>query len=224
LKGKFFSFLILQLLMESWIKLYRKFDKWEWFNCSEMVHLFIYLLLNANNFDSEWRGVKIKRGQILTGRKILHEKTNISEQTLRTCLRRLENTKEITIQSTNQFSIITICNYEIYQESKNGINQPSNQPLTSDQPAINHKQEYKELKNERMKMPPTLEMVKRYCEFRDNKIDPQYFLDQNTMKGWVYGKSRTPIKDWQAAIRTWEKFNKTDNISIEQTTVNEYTR
>jgi len=53
----------------TWIKLYRKFDEWEWFNISEMVHLYIYLLLNANNIDGEWRGVQIKRGQILTGLK-----------------------------------------------------------------------------------------------------------------------------------------------------------
>lgn len=139
--------------MESWIKLYRKFDEWEWFNISEMVHLFIYLLLNANNTDNEWRGIKVKRGQIITGRKTLHEKTKISEQTLRTCLRRLESTKEITIESTNQYSIITICNYELYQGNKNTINQLANQQLTSDQPATNQQlttiKEEKNIKNEK---------------------------------------------------------------------------
>ncbi len=136
--------------METWIKLYRKFDEWEWFNISEMVHLFIYLLINANNTDGEWRGIKVKRGQLVTGRKSLHEKTKISEQTLRTCLKRLENTKEITIQPTNQYSIITICKYNDYQPEKLNSNQPTNQQLTSDQPAINQRSTtIKEVKNKK---------------------------------------------------------------------------
>ena len=78
----------------TWIKLYRKFDEWEWFNVSEMVHLFIYLLINAKNKDKEWHGIIVKRGQLVTGRKIISGKTGISEQTIRTCVKKLEITKE----------------------------------------------------------------------------------------------------------------------------------
>jgi hypothetical protein len=138
--------------METWIKLYRKFDEWEWFCIPEMVSLFIYLLLNANNSDNEWKGIKVKRGQLITGRKTLKEKTGISEQTLRTCLSRLEKTKELTIKSTNKYSIITICNYELYQNGKNGSNQLTNQQLTNNQPATNQQlttiEEYKDIKND----------------------------------------------------------------------------
>ena len=123
--------------MSGWIKLHRKFCEWEWFKVSEMVHLFIYILLNANHENGKWRGIEIKRGQLLTGRKTLHEKTGISEQTIRTCLKKLEKTKELTINSTNQFSIITVCNYESYQENEYTTNQQTNQQLTSDQPATN---------------------------------------------------------------------------------------
>jgi hypothetical protein len=123
--------------MEGWIKLYRKFSDWEWFNISEMVHLFIYLLLNANHEDGEWRGVKIQRGQILTGLKTLNERTKISFQTLRTCLKRLEKTKEINIQVTNKYSIITICNYESYQNGQQITNKQANKELTSNQQATN---------------------------------------------------------------------------------------
>lgn len=64
------------------------------------------------------------------------------------------------------------------------------------------------LSKEKNIIPPTLEMVKKYCDARNNKIDPQYFLDSNSLKGWVYGKNKTPIKDWQACVRTWEQFKK----------------
>jgi len=52
---------------------------------------------------------------------------------------------------------------------------------------------------------PTVLEVSDYCKERKNKIDPQYFVDSNTAKGWVIGKNRTPAKDWKAMVRTWER-------------------
>jgi len=122
---------------DGWIKLYRKFSDWEWYNISEMVHLFIHLLINANHEKGEWRGVIIERGQILTGLNSLNQKTKISFQTLRTCLKRLEKTGEINIQTTNQYSIITILKYDDYQEYQQTTNKQSNKQLTSDQQTTN---------------------------------------------------------------------------------------
>lgn len=50
---------------------------------------------------------------------------------------------------------------------------------------------------------PTLEEVKAYCQERKNGIDPERFIDYYTAKGWKIGKQ--PMKDWKAAVRTWEK-------------------
>lgn len=51
--------------------------------------------------------------------------------------------------------------------------------------------------------PPTLEEVKSYCVERKNKVDAERFIDFYTSKGWKIGKN--PMKDWKAAVRTWEK-------------------
>lgn len=51
--------------------------------------------------------------------------------------------------------------------------------------------------------PPTIEEVEAYCKERDNGVDPQAFVDFYTAKGWKVGKD--PMKDWQAAVRTWER-------------------
>lgn len=56
---------------------------------------------------------------------------------------------------------------------------------------------------------PTLEEVKAYCDERRNGIDPQRFIDFYESKGWMIGKNR--MKDWKAAVRTWEKNRKADN-------------
>jgi len=69
----------------------------------------------------------------------------------------------------------------------------------------------KEIKRERVErnplqkniIPPKLEWVREYCKQRHNKINPKTFYDWNSSKGWMIGKNR--MKDWQAAIRTWEQ-------------------
>lgn len=55
-------------------------------------------------------------------------------------------------------------------------------------------------------IPPTLEEVAAYCHERGNKVSPQRFHDYYTANGWTQGKGK-PIKDWKAAVRTWETDN-----------------
>lgn len=101
--------------MERWVRLYQKFQEWEWYTKSEMVHLFIHLLLTANVSDKRWQGEIVKRGQLVTSRQKLSSETGISGQTIRTCLDRLERSGEIVRVSTNAKTIITITNYDKYQ-------------------------------------------------------------------------------------------------------------
>lgn len=122
---------------DGWISLHRKFLEWEWFADNNMVKLFIYLLLKANHSDNTWKGVEIKRGQLLTGLDQLNFYTKISIQTLRTCLKRLEKTKEINMQVTNKYRIITICNYDSYQQVQQATNKQTNKQLTSNQQTTN---------------------------------------------------------------------------------------
>ena len=138
--------------MDSFIKLYRRFLEWGWHDDPNMVSLFIHLLLLANYEDKEWHGITIERGQFVGGRKVLAEMTGISEQTIRTCLSRLESTGEITRKSTNKFSIITITNYGSYQQSLKGDQPTTNQQSTNNQPTTNQQlTTTKEIKKERNK-------------------------------------------------------------------------
>ena len=50
--------------------------------------------------------------------------------------------------------------------------------------------------------PPTLQQVKDYCNERVNNIDPNKFINHYQAKGWLVGKVK--MKDWKAAVRTWE--------------------
>lgn len=52
---------------------------------------------------------------------------------------------------------------------------------------------------------PTVEEIAAYCMERKNGIDEQEFYDHHERVGWLVGKNKTPMKCWQATIRTWEK-------------------
>lgn len=53
--------------------------------------------------------------------------------------------------------------------------------------------------------PPTVEQVAEYCRERGGKVDAQAFHDFYAANGWVQGRAGKPIKDWRAAVRTWER-------------------
>ena len=52
-------------------------------------------------------------------------------------------------------------------------------------------------------VPPTVDEVAAYCDERGNDVDPQHFVDYYTARGWKIGKNS--MKDWKAAVRTWER-------------------
>ena len=142
--------------MASWIKIFRELLQWEWFEKAEMVQLFIYLLLKASCEDKQWQGITVKRGQLVTSNGSMRRDLKLSEQQIRTCIKRLISTGEITYQSTNRYVIITICNYDKYQENKSTANEPINEQAntlpTDEQRAINEQTTTsKEIKNIRNK-------------------------------------------------------------------------
>jgi hypothetical protein len=54
--------------------------------------------------------------------------------------------------------------------------------------------------------PPLIEEVRKYCEERNNGINPEAWVDHYLSNGWMVGK--VAMKDWRAAIRTWEQRQK----------------
>ena len=62
---------------------------------------------------------------------------------------------------------------------------------------------------------PSVEEIKQYCLERNNGIDAEQFFDFYESKGWLVGKNK--MKNWQAAVRTWEKRKqKTTTSKIDQ--------
>lgn len=136
-------------MCNGWIKLHRKILDWEWFTSPSTLQLFIYLLLRANKEDKKWRGILIKRGQLVTSVATISEETKLSTQQVRTSLNRLKSTNEITSKTTNRFTLVTVCKYESYQLYEETKQQTKQQALqqTNNKQITNKQQQLKNNKN-----------------------------------------------------------------------------
>ena len=77
-------------------------------------------------------------------------------------------------------------------------------PHTDNNEYINNNSLYKRESSRFQK--PSIDEIRQYCISRNNSVDPEQFFNFYESKGWIIGKS--PMKDWRAAVRTWEKREK----------------
>lgn len=102
-------------MQEGWIKIRRSILDWEWWDKPEMVVLYLYILSSANIDDTLWHGKVIKRGQFVTSlSSIERDCPKLTKKIIRTCLKRFKDAGKICIESTNNHSVITVCEYEEY--------------------------------------------------------------------------------------------------------------
>lgn len=210
------------------VKLQRKILDWEWYNDIPTKTLFIHLLLKANFKDKKWKGHDIKRGQVLTGRKILSDETGLSEQQTKTALKKLQATNEITSQATNRFSIITLVNYNLYQDRKTNSNQPDNQPeeqqTTSNQPADDPTSNQQATTTKNDKKEEELKNDKKNKELPDF-INPEIFKDFKNMRKKM--KKEMTERAEKMVIKKLKEFEELKsgnaNIALEQSILKNYT-
>ena len=105
--------------------------EWEWYGDTNCVRVFLHLILKANWKESTYQGVTIPRGSLVTGRKALSEQLGLSEREIRTALKRLTRCNSIDQQSTNKFSVVSVCNFDTY----NPLGKLNDQPDANERPA-----------------------------------------------------------------------------------------
>lgn len=157
--------------------------------------VFGYLLLMANSKPHRRiiAGVmtEAKPGEVITGRERLAEELGLSVQQIRTALNLLKKLEIVTIKSTNKYSVISLVNWDRYQQ-----HEPAGQPASppAGQPAPNqHLTTEQEVKNINT---PTLSSLRSERASPTGKTFPQEFLDF-----WSAYPKKTG-KD--AAYRAWQ--------------------
>jgi len=162
----------------------------------------IYLMLRANHAYGEWNGIPIQRGQILTGRKSISDKLCITERAVRTCLKNLKATGEIAIETTSTHSIITICNYDVYQDTNFDSDQVSdqrsaNERPSSDQVATTNKKNKKKNKNNTSVL--RLKLIKIFSP------NPRQRRSDRENEAWKHRVSEVNAKDVEILIKFYEE-------------------
>ena len=135
------------MALNGYVKLHRRLLEWEWYDDMPVKSVFLDLLLRATHYEREWRGIRLKPGQVPTSTIGISRSTGLSEQQVKTALRKLIKTGEISKESTNKYSIITIEKWGDYQIDE----VETNQQITNNQPSSNHQSTINQpqLKNEK---------------------------------------------------------------------------
>jgi len=137
--------------MSGWIKLHRSLLDWEWYTDANTMRLFTHLLLTVNYEPKNWRGIDIKRGQIITSVDKLSQQIGLSSQKIRTSLSKLKSTNDITIKTTNRNTLVGITNYDIYQSKSDEVTSQLTSNSTNKQQSNNNQiTTTKEVKKERI--------------------------------------------------------------------------
>ena len=198
----------------TFVKISRSILNWEWYKDANTARVFLHLLIKANYNEGNFKGVVIKRGEVVTSYKSIAAELDITEKNARTALNHLKQTGEVASTKYSKFQVIKLNNYDKFQSSGQADGQSCGSQEAVNGQASGNNQRNKEEKKLRNKedtnsctkkfVPPTLEEVKEYCLDRGNTVDAERFIDYYTTNGWVQGKGK-PIKDWKATVRNWER-------------------
>jgi hypothetical protein len=129
-------------MMQGWISLHRKIlDNPIVCKNSDYFSVWCYLLLKATHKEREVlfknEVITLKKGQLITGRKSIASKFNITESKVQRILKRLEIEQQIEQQTSTKNRLITVLNWEDYQESEQQIEQQVNNKRTTSEQQVN---------------------------------------------------------------------------------------
>jgi len=211
--------------MDGYFKIHRElFSKPIWLNSTSHQRSILLAILYFANWQEhswEWCGEKYecKPGEFITSHEKLKTAAGkgITKNHVRTALKRFEMLQFLTIKSPKNKRggiKVIINNWAKYQNDKtltehkqNTFKTISNHEQITPIEEINNKYIYSGIKNFQK---PKIEEIQNYCLERKNNIDAEAFFDYYEANGWQVGKNK--MKDWKAAVRTWEKRNKKEEV------------
>jgi hypothetical protein len=164
------------MALKGYIALHRKILQSSVFEDSELLKMWLWCLLRANHKDTEavhgQQVISLKRGQFITGRFTGAKELKLTPMKYRKRLELLEKLKQISLKTTNKFTIITVINYSFYQDDKKKVTnkQPTNnQQITTDKNVKNEKELLGD-SNESQKLP----LIENKEDMSWNKVSDDY--------------------------------------------------
>lgn len=213
-----------------WICLHRSIiDNWV-FSDPVALKAWLCILLSANHketkvlFDGEL--IPVQKGQFLTSVRKFADKVGCTRRKAEKLLELFEMDSMIHRTRHKKGTLLTIENYSLYQDMRDSestnesTSQSTGESTTqsttqSTQTTMINNDNNENNKRERSKFaPPTLQDVIDYCIERKNNVSPQKFISYYESNGWMVGRNH--MKDWKAAVRTWEQRDKEDTTQQPQ--------
>lgn len=205
---------------QGWIKIRRQITEWEWYDDLTTFRLFFHCIFKANWKDSKCRGLLIKEGELLTSLQILASETGLTVQQVRTSLKKLESTHEVTSERTPQGTKIQVVKYRDYQQATHEV--------TSDQHTINTRATHEQQLNKNIKnlKERIADFKKSLLSFRkDNQgkySDAMYkeffeYWSEHSETDRKFRKEKEKSFDIARRLTTWHKRSITfDNVKTKK--------
>lgn len=153
--------------MGSYIKIDRKILEWEWYRNEHTKNVFLHCLLKANWKDGRFEGKIIPRGSFLTSVKNLSKELDLTEDEVRTALSHLVKTGELTKQTTNKYTVITVSNYTLYQNVPEQI--PDKSQTDTGQIPDRYQTDTRQSPNKSQTIPKLFPTIEEYKEKKEGK-------------------------------------------------------
>lgn len=136
--------------LNGFIKLFRKFKKWGWYQDTVVKSVFLHCLLSASYCDFEWMGERYKAGEFVTSINNLSKELNLTPKQVRRAIDKLCSSKELGKQTTNKFTVIKVIKWRDYQDYERESNGNSaNKGQSRGVHRTNEGQQYKNIKNKK---------------------------------------------------------------------------
>ena len=198
---------------KGWIKLYREtLDNPTVMKDGDHLAVWVWLLMNATSKKKPVRfggeQIYLKPGELTTGRKKIASALRISEYKVQRILSMFENAQQIAQRTDRQCRLITILNWNKYQErAQRNAQDLHNEPPTNRQRPDTKQEGEKGRREREYPHAPSFEEVREYVEEKGYQMDPEAFFDYYSEINWIK-KNGQPIVDWKASVRTWARREK----------------
>lgn len=101
----------------NYIKISRRILDWEWWMDMNTTRVFIYMIIRANWKEGKFKGIDIPRGSFAASIASISDGTGLTNDEVRTAIKHLLKSGNITKQSTNKYTVFSVVGYDSYQDS-----------------------------------------------------------------------------------------------------------
>lgn len=154
---------------------------WEWYKNEHTKNVFLHCLLKANWKDGKFQGIIIPRGTFITSIKKLSLELDLTEDEVKTALKHLIKTKELTKQTTNKYTVITVSNYDLYQIDPNQIQN-------------NYQADTEQMQNNSTSITNLLPTIEEYKEEKKRKKENKEKKEENNISSSQEGEDKPKRK------------------------------